>query len=155
MRKILFVCSGNTCRSCIAEVIAKAMARELPVDSRSEIEFDSAGIAAVDGERASRYAREALSQIGLSAEEHRAKMLTEEMIRKADLVLTMQRHHRDFIRNYFSYAADRTFTLREFAYGKHGDLDIQDPYGMDLTTYINTRDEIHDALKRAFESMVI
>lgn len=137
----------------MAEVIAEAMGRDIV--GCSGIEFDSAGIAAVDGDRASRYAREALAQVGLSAEKHRAKMLTEEMIMKADLVLTMQRHHRDFIRNYFSYAADKTFTLREFAYGKHGDLDIQDPYGMDLTTYINTRDEIHDALKRAFERITV
>ena len=112
----------------MAEVIAEAMGRDIV--GCSGIEFNSAGIAAVDGDRASRYAREALTQVGLSAEKHRAKMLTEEMIMKADLVLTMQRHHRDFIRNYFSYAADKTFTLREFAYGKHGDLDIQDPYGM-------------------------
>lgn len=67
MRNILFVCSGNTCRSCMAEVIAEAMVRDIVVCSG--IEFDSAGIAAVDGDRASRYAREALAQVGLSARE--------------------------------------------------------------------------------------
>jgi len=154
-KTFLFVCSGNTCRSCMAEIMAKDMTKKICDEKNLELEFNSAGLSAIAGDRASVNAREALLQIGLSADNHRAKNITIEMVKNANLILTMQKHHRDFLIKFCPDIGVKTFTLKEFAYDNAVDIDVQDPYGRNLDTYINTREEIKDALKNVFKKALV
>lgn len=90
-RRILFVCTGNTCRSPLAEAIAR---REAARSSLEGWEWRSAGTLAVSGGPASAGAREAARSHDLSLEEHRSRPLTAELVEWADLVVCMGESHR-------------------------------------------------------------
>ncbi len=88
--RVLFVCTGNTCRSPMAEVIARSRAAELGWD---HVEVRSAGIAAFPGAPASVGAVRAASKHGLDLSDHASAPLTAEAAREADLILTMSPTH--------------------------------------------------------------
>ncbi len=129
--KILFVCTGNTCRSSMAEALAKKLLRDKPGGS-SDIQFSSAGIAAFPAEPASREAVQVMSEMGTSLEQHRAVRLGREQALKADLILTMTRSHLEHVKQLFPELTERVFTLAEYA-GSSGD--VPDPIGQPLAGY--------------------
>ena len=89
VRRVLFLCTGNTCRSPLAEVIAREAASRRGVD----LEFDSAGIAAASGASASEGAEIVAGQHGLDLRPHQAKQITSELAQAADLILAMDQGH--------------------------------------------------------------
>ena len=140
---ILFVCTGNTCRSAMAAAIMDKIAREKNLDVRIE----SAGIFAGDGAPASENAAEALKDYGIDLSYHRSKPVTRELIGQCDLILTMTDGHKNALKK----AADgKIFTLAEYA-GE--DKDISDPFGGDLETYKKCAGEIYGLLEKAAERL--
>jgi len=139
-RELLFVCSGNTCRSPMAERLMSAL---LGPDKTWTIR--SAGIGASEGSPASEGAERALREQGLSLEGHRAHRLTEADVRRADWIVTMTRDHRDLLVSDYPEAAAKTRTLHSFG-TRHQDADVMDPFGGGLDTYRLTRDEIAGSL---------
>ncbi len=124
--KILFVCTGNTCRSPMAEVLAKE------IFDKNEFEISSAGVSANAGEPASKNAIAAAALLGLDLSEHKARQLTAKMIEEADIVLTMTQGHKHVIASSMEKLATPVFTLAEYAnMGK----DVADPYGCRLDIY--------------------
>lgn len=138
---ILFVCTGNTCRSAMAAAIMDKIASENDLPLRIE----SAGLLAEDGAPASENAVKVLAQNGIDLSEHRAKQVTEEMLCESDIVIAMTEAHKQILA---SAAGDKVFTLSEFA-GSYGD--IKDPFGGDLEEYEETANEIYDFLVDAAE----
>ena len=129
MQRILFVCTGNTCRSPMAEAILKA--KNLP-----DVEVKSAGIYAVNGSDASPHARQILTQNHIP-HDHKSALLSEKEVNWATVILTMTASHKQAILMNYPETRGKIFTLKEYA-GETEDLDVMDPFGGDVETYRHT-----------------
>jgi len=130
---LLFICSGNTCRSPMAESLARvAMAKKLNVPpddlEKKGIIILSAGAFAMPGARATPQAVEAVKSMGADLTRHRSRPLTVELIHQADYIFTMSRSHASAVTALVPSASEKTMTLDP-------DGDIEDPIGGDLALY--------------------
>ena len=130
-RQILFVCTANVCRSPMAEAIFNALAEERGLAWRAE----SAGVAALVGEDITPNARAALDEVGIYANEHRARQVGEAMLGEADLVLEMGPRHVVTLRRRFGDLSEMVYTLPEYALGAPPEEGIPDPYGQTMTAF--------------------
>ena len=128
--KILFVCTGNTCRSSMAGAVAGSLLEGRP--GCQNIVFKSAGVAAIAGQPATREAVTALAEMGIDLGWHRAVQLTPEAVSQADLVLTMTSAHQQHVRKLVPSQTGKIFTLSGYA-GTNSD--IPDPIGQPLEAY--------------------
>ena len=139
--RVLFVCTGNTCRSPMAEGILKEIAQEKKI----VIEVASAGIFAQNGGYVAENSVIAMDEIGIDISDYRTNKLNEEELAWADLILTMGNSHKHFIKDNFEFADEKTFTLLEYVYGFKDD--IGDPFGGDINIYKHIRDQIYEAIR--------
>ncbi len=130
--RICFVCSGNICRSPMAEVVLRRMVVDAGLAER--IVVDSAGTGDWHiGERADRRALDALARAGYGQVEHRARQFEPGWFADRDLVIALDRGHLRTLRGWAPSPADRDklFLLRAFDIsdsGDHRELDVPDPY---------------------------
>lgn len=139
---IYFVCTGNTCRSPMAEAILKN--KNLP-----NVNVKSAGIYALEGGEMSENARAVLEEENIQ-HHHVSKQINAQDIEWADLVLTMTSAHKEMVQRTFAVAKDKTYTLKEYV-TPYSSQDVFDPFGGDLYTYKQTFQE----LKRLIEQFEI
>ncbi len=144
MQRILFVCTGNTCRSPMAAAILK--------DKKLEgIEVKSAGIYAENGSDASAHAKQVLVDNNISFQ-HRSQPLTEAVVDWADLILTMTGAHKAAIQQQYPRAIEKVFTLKEFS-GEPFHQDVSDPYGGSLKRYEETFEELKRLIDKLIEKI--
>lgn len=148
--KIIFVCTGNTCRSCMAEGLMKEALKDLKDSQR--IITASRGISAFDGEPASGHSIKALKTLwDIDISSHQAKMLSDTEAEQADLILTMTRQHRDIIKRLCPRKKAQIFTLKEYVYPDlnpdSSAADISDPYGMPYGVYEACAKELQECIK--------
>ena len=133
MKKLLFVCSGNTCRSPLAEGIAREILREgLP----EKIDISSAGSTAVDGAPASPLATAVAGKHSIDLSKHKARLLSRKLVKSADLIIAMSSKHRQTVGVIEPSALGYTYLLTDFCEGESGD--IPDPIGLSAEEYERT-----------------
>ncbi len=140
-KNILFVCTGNTCRSPMAEALF----------SKKEIKnvtVTSAGLCA-DGSPASFQACAVMEELGIDLSQHRSRQITDELVNHAEQILTMTQNHRQMLLAAFPFAAEKISTLGNWA-GTHED--VQDPYGCSVEVYRRCCEQLNDLIERGIRN---
>ena len=146
---VLIVCTANMCRSPMAEVIFRSLVKRAGDGDR--IRVASAGTWGSREELAATYAQEVVREDGLDLSKHRSRILTQQDVDEADLILVMERAHSDDILMRFVRAEAKVRLLSEMAAKSH---DIKDPYGGSRQAYEGTKQEIEQLLEAGYERIV-
>jgi len=142
MKTVLFVCTGNVCRSPMAEGLFRHA-----VEGRGEYRVLSAGLGAMEGQPPSPYAVQAVKELGIDISPQRSRMLTPELVQQADYIFGMTHSHIDTVMMLYPFAAEKTFLLREFDETlDQFEKDISDPIGGSYEIYLTCRDQIEQGL---------
>jgi glycine hydroxymethyltransferase len=144
-KTVLFVCTGNVCRSPMAEGLFRKM-----IAGRPDLQVSSAGVSTYPGQRPSPHAIEVLAEVGIDISSTRSKPLTEQLVQQATWIIAMTRSHLDSIFYQYPEAAEKTYLLREFEPGA-ASFDIADPIGLGIDAYEEARVTIENALPGLLE----
>lgn len=141
MDNIIFICTGNTCRSPMAEGLFRAHGGE----EKTGLAAVSAGLFTQDGIPASESAVTAAKELGADISAHRSRMLTHEIAQSARYLVCMTGAHYDRVCEMFPDCADKVFTLTQ--------RDVSDPFGGDLETYRRAAAEIDAGVRSIIERL--
>jgi len=137
---ILLVCTGNTCRSAMAEGILKSLA-----EGQDDIYISSAGISTMDGLRPSANAIHAADELESDISMHQSRQLNAAMVESADVVLCMTTLHKDTLDKIYPQQKEKIRML--------GEEDIEDPFGEDIEVYRKCASDLMYLLENYLEEI--
>jgi protein-tyrosine-phosphatase len=143
MKSILIVCTGNICRSPMAEGLLKQILIEKHLNN---VLVRSAGISAGNGLQASLNAVATMAEQGIDITSHRSQPVTSSLIAESDLILVMEEYHRDSILSFAPAASGKVRLLKEYDINSVSSMDIQDPMGGPIAAYRYSAKEIKRCL---------
>src|ERR1019366_6966485 len=149
MKTILFICTGNVCRSPMAEGLFRRA-----VDGRGDFRILSAGLGAVDGQPPTAHSVTAMRELGIDISAQRSRALTADLVRQADFIFGMTHSPKDAVGLLYPPAAEKTFLLREFDETLESfEKDISDPIGSPYEVYMHCRDQIEQGVASLLKFM--
>jgi len=152
MFNVLIICTGNTCRSPMAEGILKSLLKERGIE---DIRVTSAGIGAMEGLPASPFAIKAARAWNVDISGHLSRQLNKRLIAEADLILAMSSEHVEFVARQDRTAMKKTFLIKGFpALYSSSQENVRDPIGGMLDDYNETFMELYEVLRRA-EGLIV
>ncbi len=140
--KIVFVCTGNTCRSPMAEYLFKDLMEKMNIYN---MEVTSAGIFAFEGEEPSKFSVRVMLEKGIDISSHKSKRLTIDLVKEASIVYTMTKDQLFILKEMYPKFKDKILTL--------GEEDIEDPFGLDIEKYREVRDKIEKEIIKIIENL--
>lgn len=148
MLKIAFVCTGNTCRSPMAQALLKHM---LAKKGENLLDYNiySLGIAAMNGDSASKGSIDAMKDMNIDISNHRSQRVNPENV-QADILIAMSKSHKYFLLD--NTDNKEVYMLNEFA--GLGEKDVHDPYGQDEYEYIKVRDEMILSIEKILDKII-
>lgn len=156
-RSILFVCTGNTCRSVMAEYLLRSQAEDLDLT----VEVISAGLQAFTGDSANPHTVSVLKEVGIDAVNHRSRKVHLNLLEETDLILAMTQSHKQQLLHLAPHLQEKIFLLKEFTTSKKelGEevekaYEISDPFGQSLEVYRQSRSEIAQATKTLVQQFI-
>lgn len=150
--KMLLCCTGNTCRSFMAEYMLKELLSKRGLNR--QITVFSRGLD-VTLREPTREAVRALGEMGIKTGNHRPTQLTGKDVKAADLILTMTSSHKKTLLSGHPEGKNKTFTLMEFANGGSNESDVADPFGSDTIQYRKCAKEILKGLEKVVERILL
>jgi protein-tyrosine phosphatase len=140
---ILFVCIGNICRSPFAQGLFTKMVHQ---EGHKGFHADSAGLIALPGNSVTFLAQKVAAEHGVDLAGHKAKRLSKELVDWSELILVMEKSHKDELLANFPEATDKTFLIRRFSRFGSRNRGIADPYGLQYDAYCFCYLDIEDAV---------
>ncbi len=144
--KIMFICTGNICRSAMAHWLLKKKLEKLKIQ---DVEVYSSGTFAFTGDMSTEEAIEVMKKYGVDLKKHRATNIVESNIKEMDLILCATNSHKMQIVGRYPDLNNKTFTMKEYVNYNEKDkhpIDISDPWGYDIVTYRMCAAEIEKCL---------
>lgn len=145
--KIMFICTGNICRSAMAHRMLEKRAKEL----NKNIEVYSSGIWAQNGDIPTYEGIETMKNYGIDLRTHRATNIRNSNIEKMDVILCATLNHKRNVLSMYPELKDKVFTMKEYVGFPANDLDISDPWGYGLDVYKKCAKEIEICIEKILE----
>ncbi len=145
LKRVLFVCTGNSCRSVMAEGLLRKRLSDI---GRTNVEVLSAGMMMTEGMPASIETQQLLRREGIDATRHRSRRLTRDLIDASDLILVMEDVHEQRVMQLAPQSGGRVFLLREFVSSGGRNLNVPDPVGRGMDVYEQTFAVIKEAVDK-------